>query len=135
MNRIVALGCLLTSFAVHAGEPATELQLANGTVLTIREIASHRGVPFSYYDQAMESIPRLYPHYVLILTRRIGNLGGAEYSLVCYKETPTRERVRISGAVRRALRAWSFSGEVPVAAFDESLVLALEAVSNLSRDP
>ncbi|MFZ0487033.1 MAG: hypothetical protein WAL83_08545 [Arenicellales bacterium] len=133
MRWIVAIAGICLSLAVHADDTATDIRLRNGTVLTVKEITDHRGIPYSYYDQAMESIATLYPDYVLILKRRVGTLGNAQYSIVCYKESPNRTRVRIGGSVAGAKKAWSFAAEVPEQAFNESLVLALETISNLPR--
>jgi len=133
MRWILAIAGLCLSLAAHANDTATDIRLGNGTVLTVKEITDHRRIPYSYYDQAMESIATLYPDYVLVLKRRFGTLGDAHYSIVCYKESPAGTRVRIGGSVAGAKKAWSFAAEVPERAFNESLVLALEVISNLPR--
>lgn len=99
--------------------------------LTIQEGTYHRGAPHSYYDQATESIRQLYPGNQVLVSRRVGRLGDAMYSLVCYKERGTSEHVVVGGMVTSGRKSWLFSGETTEGQFVDTLVLVLETISRL----
>lgn len=109
------------------------IALGNGTELTVQTTPYHRGLPHSYYDQAMESIKHLYPENDVLLGRRFGSLGEAVYSLVCYKQSKTSSNVMVTGMLVLDKMTWHFGGEVSAENFTDSLVLILEAISKLPQ--
>ena len=76
--------------------------LETGVELHIKEIPFSRILPIAYYDQAIASIPAVYPGSEIVAKRRFGRFGPdltASYSMVCYKESSEIEQVTISGVI------------------------------------
>jgi len=106
-----------------------KISLGNGLELTIQENPYNRELPYSYYDQTMESITQLYPEHEVLVGRRLGTLGKTIYSLLCYKQSNKSGTVEVGGMFVVGKASWHFSSEVPVGLFTNSLVLILEAIS------
>ncbi len=129
-KKILALGLLLWLLsAVTAAGQAAKINLDNGVALSIREIPSHKGLPHSSYDQAMNSIPALYPQHEILIKRRYGKLGPVIYSLVCYRDDKRSDKFIVNGAAIHGEKAWTFDVEAPAESFHDTLVLILEAIS------
>ncbi len=125
---------LLASFAGAAQSVIKKVPLENGQELRIKHIPPSRILPHAYYDQALASIPGVYPNSQIIAKRRVGYLGKDSailYSLVCYKESKDLEEVTISGVVVNQNKAWSFDAKVVESSFVDTLVLVLEVLADL----
>ena len=108
--------------------------MENGHELHIKEILPSRILPHAFYDQAVASIPGVYPNSQIIAKRRIGYLGKntpSPYSMVCYKESKDLEEVTISGVVTNKNKAWSFDAKVVESSFVDTLLLVLEIIADL----
>jgi len=116
--------------AAHAGEFA-RITLDGGITLNVSKFISNRWLPHSFYDQAMSSLPMLYPDYVIYAKRRQGILGKMRYSLICYKQTRKSAQVTISGTAVSGTDAWSFETSVPEKSFGTALLTIMEAVTKL----
>jgi len=106
--------------------------LENGVELHIKEILPSRILPHAFYDQAMASIPGVYPNSQIIAKRRVGYLGKntpSLYSMVCYKESKDQEEVTISGVVTDKNKAWSFDAKVVESSFVDSPFFLTSLVS------
>jgi hypothetical protein len=92
-----------------------------------------RGLPQSFYDQALASIAALYPGHELLLGRRAGMLGQMEYALVVYRETPQADSVHIEASAvnRSSARAWSVEATCRATDQAQGLVSTLETLANL----
>jgi hypothetical protein len=65
----------------------TPVRLPGGADLLLEEIALHRNVTYTFFDQAMQSIPAIEPKSRILVTRRDGQVGREAvvvYSLVAY---------------------------------------------------
>jgi hypothetical protein len=110
------------------------LPLENGVELHIKEIAFSRILPHAYYDQAIASIPGVYPDSQIIAKRRLGYLGKntpAVYSMVCYKKSKNLKEVTISGVVTSKNKAWSFDAGVDEFAFADTLIRVMEMIAEV----
>jgi hypothetical protein len=113
---------------------ASDIKLESGATLTINEIAYSRILPHAFYDQAISSLPHLFPSHVLLTGRRFGSLGDVAYSLVCFKETPLSERVVMQAAAVHRGRAWSLETVAPLS-YADTLVQVLEQIGKLPSNP
>jgi hypothetical protein len=133
----VLLILVLVLAASSAGAQENEVQkvpLETGIELQIKEIPFSRILPTAYYDQAMASIPAVYPGSEIVAGRRFGRFGPdvtASYSLVCYKESSEIDQVTISGVLTSDGKAWSFDALVEGSLFTNTLILVLEALAAL----
>ena len=106
--------------------------LENGYELHIKEIQYSRILPHAYYDQAISSIPGVYPDSQIIGKRRLGRFrkdSSSFYSLVCYKKLKDQVEVTISGVVTSKSNSWSFDAMVAETDFIDTLLLVLETIS------
>lgn len=93
-----------------------------------------RILPHAYYDQAMASIPGVYPNSQIIAKRRLGYLGknpSTLYSMVSYKESIDLAEVTISSVVVCQDKAWSFDAKIDESSLVGALVLVLEILADL----
>ena len=124
-------------FAAAAEEPGIAVDLVNGHKLRVKEIDPARSLPHAYYDQAMTSLPVLYPAGRVLAERRLGKLGenpAAAYALVGYQKDLDDPVVIIAGVVTRGNRAWSFDADVPQDDFGDMLLLVMEVLTRLPVD-
>lgn len=128
MKLKLILALLLIVQWAHAAELST-ITLDGGITLNVSKFISNRWLPHSFYDQAMSSLPALYPDYVIYAKRRQGRLGQIIYSLICYKETSKSAQVTISGTAVSGHSAWSFQTSVPEKTFGTALLTVMEAVT------
>jgi hypothetical protein len=115
-----------------------DVVLATGAKLHIKKILFSRILPTAYYDQAMASIPGVYPKSEIVAARRFGRFGNspaASYSMVCYKQSADVDEVTISGVVVSDGKAWSFDTKVNSSLFIDTLIHVLEAVADLPSNP
>jgi hypothetical protein len=104
---------------------------------TIEPAQYSRGVPWTYVDQGLESIPLLHPRHQLLAQRRSSQLGDVTFSLLVYKEDATKPDVTIGGMAVEGppsdLRAWRFRARCPVENITEGLVTIFEEIAKLSK--
>ena len=111
-----------------------KISLETGVELQIKEIPFSRILPTAYYDQAVASIPAVYPGSEIVAKRRFGRFGpdvSASYSMVCYKESSEIDQVTISGVLTSNGKAWSFDALVEGSLFADTLILVLEILAAL----
>jgi hypothetical protein len=122
---------------IASAEPGdiNNINLETGVALTVEEINSSRILPHAYYDQAISSIPGVYPGSIILAKQRFFQLGSGESrtynSIVCYKKVGTAARVTISGIATYKTFAWRFETEVDEGRYSDTLVLVMEAISGL----
>ena len=126
LKRILVL--MLVMQWAHAGG-FTRITLDGGITLNVSKFISNRSLPHAFYDQALSSLPALYPDYVIYAKRRLGKLGRMSYSLICYKQTRKSTQVTISGTAVSGDDAWSFETSVPEKTFGTALLTVMEAVT------
>jgi len=135
MRTMFILVLILAAPSVGAQESEVrKYLLETGVELHIKEIPFSRILPTAYYDQAMASIPGVYPGSEIVAKRRYGRFGPdltASYSMVCYKESSQIEQVTISGVITINGRAWSFDALVESSLFADTLILVLETLAAL----
>jgi hypothetical protein len=135
MKILITLSLVFFVSSTGATENDTsKLPLDNGYILHITEISPSRVLPYAFYDQAMESIPSIYPNSVIVAERRIGSFAGNShplYSLIAYKKSMDLKNVTISGVVTGMDRAWSFNIKVTESSYANTLLLILEKIANL----
>jgi len=59
-----------------ASDDFHNITIEQGIVLTVEKFKNNRSLPHSYYDQAIASIPNIYPEHVFFAKRRNGKLGA-----------------------------------------------------------
>ena len=133
---IVIIIALLVAFpTAEASEISIKtVPLENGAELHIKQIQFSRILPHAYYDQAMSSIPGVYPDSQIIAKRRLGYLTknpSAVYSMVCYKKSKNQKEVTISGVVTSENKAWSFDTGVDEIAFADTLIRVMEIIAEV----
>ena len=135
LKALLILVLILAAPSVGAQENAVrKVPLETGVELHIKEIPFSRILPTAYYDQAMSSIPVVYPGSEIVARRRFGRFGPdvrASYSMVCYKESSEIDQVTMSGVVTINMKAWSFDALVEGSLFADSLILVLETLAAL----
>ncbi len=135
MRTVFILILIFAAPSVGAQESEVrKVPLETGVELHIKEIPFSRILPTAYYDQAMASIPAVYPGSEMVAKRRFGRFGSdltASYSMVCYKESSEIDRVTISGVVAINRKAWSFDTLVEGSLFADTLILVLETLAAL----
>ena len=80
----------LTSMVGASENNSKHVRLENGQELNIKHMSPSRILPHAYYDQAVASIPGVYPNSQIIAKRRLGYLGKNPsflYSMVSYKKS------------------------------------------------
>jgi hypothetical protein len=97
----------------------------------------YRGVPWTFVDQGLESIPHLYPRHQLLTHRRSSQLGEVTFSLLVYREDAIKPEVTIEGMALtgppRNLKAWRFSTRCSTEGVTDGLVTTLEEIAKLSE--
>jgi hypothetical protein len=131
-SQALLLGAILLLGA--ATSAASEIKLDSGTVLTIRSTAPSRLLPHAFYDQALASLPHVFPQHVLLAARRSGHLGEVVYALVCFRETPSSDRVLIQAVALHGDRAWTLDAIAPPS-YGDTLVQVLEQIARLPSHP
>jgi hypothetical protein len=124
----------IATFAWASEITVIKVPLENGVELHIKDILFSRILPHAYYDQAIASIPGVYPNSQIIAKRRLGYLSKnppAVYSIVCYKKSKDLKEVTISGVVTSKNKAWSFDAGVDEFAFADTLILVLEIIAEV----
>jgi hypothetical protein len=124
------LFCLLL-FLSAAAQADTEIQLNDGSALTITETRYNRMLPHSFYDQAMASLPQLYPEHELLAGRRSGRVGGVIYSLICYRKSPSSDRVIIQAVAVHNRQAWNIETLTNTTSYPGVLLQVLERINGL----
>ena len=136
MRVILIFILILASSFVGAQENEVRIiPLETGIELHIKKIPPSRILPTAYYDQAMASIPAVYPGSEIIAKRRFGRFGPdltASYSMVCYKKSSEIDQVTISGVLTSKGKAWSFDALVEGSLFADTLILVLETLAAFS---
>ncbi len=128
---IVVLALTASSAGAQDNE-GQKISLETGVELHIKEIPFSRILPTAYYDQAMASIPAVYPGSEIVAKRRFGRFGPdltASYSMVCYKESSEIDQITISGVLTSNGKAWSFDALVEGSLFADTLILVLETLA------
>ena len=136
MTRTAYLKLLLTSALLLLEAiacAANDIKLEDGSTLTVTEIEYSRILPHAFYDQAVASLPHLFPGYVLLAGRRSGVLGEVIYSLVCYKETQSSERAVVEAVGVYRGRAWRLDTTAP-ASYGDTLMQVLEQIGKLAAE-
>jgi hypothetical protein len=123
---LIALAILLLPCA-SSGTPAESCEPS------FVPIPMHRGLPHSYVDQGLASIPSLHPTHVLLLQRRNSRLGDVTYSLLVYKPASADETVTIEGVAVGDGKAWRFTATCSSNTAMPGLVATLEGIAALAR--
>jgi hypothetical protein len=130
MARVGLAVLLALTLCGAAPDAAVEVRLESGSTLRIAEIGFNRRQPYAFYDQAMASLPHLYPKHLLLVGRRTGVLGEVRYALICFKKSPTSQRVTVQAEAVRERRAWSVDTTAPLA-YGNTLAEVLEQLAGL----
>ena len=134
--KVLSLALLIAAFSIAnvSGSDIEKLELKNGNAFVVVETEYSRNMPWAYYDQAIESIPLIYPDAVIVIGERLGKTDENNevlYSLVGYKENNDSRYVVISGIATYRDRAWTFETRVEEIMFAQSVHLVLQQLSQL----
>jgi hypothetical protein len=91
----------------------------------------NRSLPHVFVDQALQSLPLLYPNDVLLLQRRYSELGGVVYSLLVYRKDAAAQDVTVEGVAVHDMRAWLFTAHCSSNTVLDGLVSTLEQIAAL----
>lgn len=130
--RLLLTGASL--FAASFACAASDITLSSGGTLTISSTVYSRALPHAFFDQAMSSLPLLYPRHQLLASRRTGVFGEIIYALVCYKETPSSEHAVLQAVAVFKDRAWNLNAISPLS-YGDTLVEVLEHIGKLPSNP
>ena len=135
MKVFSVLALFLAASSAEAVENKVRVvSLMTGVEMQIKEIQYSRILPTAYYDQALSSIPHLYPQFEIIAKRRYGYFRddrSTSYSIVCYKESAEFPEVTIGGIVVSNRNTWRFNLSVNASQFHDAHYLVLEIISTL----
>ena len=135
MKTLFVIIIIFLTTAAWASEMKVKtVPLENGVELHIKQIQFSRILPHAYYDQAISSIPGVYPESQIIAKRRLGYLTknpSAVYSVVCYKKSKNQKEVTISGVVTSKNKAWSFDARADESAFADTLIRVMEMIADV----
>ena len=92
-----------------------------------------RYLPYSFYDQGLETLKALHPAHQLLVARRDGRLGRADYALLVYRESPAADSTRIEGLATVGDSAWSIEASCSTDQLPDGLVSTLERIGELPR--
>jgi len=129
VSQSLFLGAVLLLGAIACA--ASEIRLESGSTLTVSRAEYSRILPHAFYDQALSSLPHLFPKHVMLASRRSGSLGKVVYALVCFKETQASDQVVIQGVAVHGDRAWNLEASAP-ASYGDTLLQVLEQIAKLS---
>ena len=127
-SQSLLLGAVFVLGAIACA--ASDIKLESGSTLTVSNTEYSRILPHAFYDQAISSLPHLFPKHVLLASRRSGVLGEVVYAMVCFKETQASERVVIQAVAVHRDRAWNLEVIAP-SSYGDTLVLVLEQIEKL----
>ncbi len=139
MRSLPLLLLMTLAYAVLAdpGDIA-RVPLQTGVELRIEEIAGSRILPHAYHDQAVSSIPGVYPGSQILAKSRYFRLGkGANASfnsIVCYKQQSSEAAVTITGVSTVGTRAWRFEVDTNESLLPQTLIEVLAQISQLPLD-
>ena len=122
---VVAFGVTLFSPLAATAQPAS-------CAPVFTPIDFFRGLPHVFAEQALESMPRLYPAHLLLAQRRLAQAGPVAYSLLVYRKD-AGDAVTIEGVGVHESRAWRFSATCASRLAWDGLVTTLERVAELPR--
>lgn len=108
------------------------IQLDNDQSLSVESISYSRILPYAFYDQAMASLPALYPGIEILVQRRLGQLGSEPirlYALIGYREKRSSDDITLQGVVTQEDQAWAFNLKTTRASLEQTLVLVVEFLS------
>ncbi len=128
-SLVMGVSLLLGALACSAGE----IELDGGGTLIVSDTAFSRILPHAFHDQAIASLPHLFPEHVLLTSRRSGVLGEVVYALICFRESPVSDRVVIQAVAVHRDRAWRLETEAPPR-YGDTLLQVLEQIGKLPRE-
>lgn len=114
---------------------ASEIKLESGSTLTVSKTEYSRILPHAFYDQALSSLPHLFPKHVLLASRRSGALGEVVYALVCFKETQSSDQVVIQGVAVHRNQAWNLEAIASSSSYGDTVMQVLEQIGKLPSNP
>jgi hypothetical protein len=129
---VLTISVLLATWSApllpQAGSPSARICAPE-----FKPIALDRSLPSAYVDQALQSIPQLYPAHVLLAHRRHSETGPVAYSLIVYGKDAEIEEVTIEGVAVHEQRAWEFHATCPLSAAMDAVLTTIERVGALHR--
>ena len=135
MKNLITVLFLIMSLGVDAEELYSVIFLQGEITVEIREFTPSRITPVNYFNQAMESIPVIYPQSEIITTISHSRLKADQdilYSLVGYIEYPQSPVVSAGGQVLVKDRAWQYYAEIPKEQYPELQNKLIEKVASLA---
>ena len=98
---------------------------------TFHPTAHSRILPHAYVDQALDTLPHMYPHLIILLERRASYIGSIAYSLLVYKKDLNARMTNLEGSAVHYPDAWIFKAESENAM--DCLVTTLEGLVKLDK--
>lgn len=135
----VALVALATSTLTIVSLSSAQTSVGTSCKPVFERVEYYRGVPWTFVDQGLESLPHLYPRHQLLAHRRASQLGEITFSLLVYKKDAIKPEVTIEGMALTGppqdLKAWRFTTRCQTEGMTDGLVTTLEEIAKLSRSP
>jgi hypothetical protein len=123
---ILSLGIICSAVAVSFGQ-----HYDCQPRITAHEPVTH-GLPYTFYDQATESIHALFPKHTILIARRTAHIGQVDYAMLAYQETPEDTVHIIALAVYWENRsAWNLDADCSPDSWPEGLLHTMEILADL----
>lgn len=101
----------------------------------VRPVASHRGLPHVFHDQAVDSLKATVPQVQFVERLRTERMGNLIYALVAWKRDPRAENVEVSAAAVQGRHAWDLELSTPVDSYPAARATLMEELRVLSGPP
>ena len=132
-----ALVALVTSTLTIVPPSSAQTSVGTSCKPVFERAEYHRGVPWTFADQGLQSLPDLFPRHQLLAHRRASKLGEVTFSLLVYKKEAVTPEVTIEGMALAGppqdLKAWRFTARCQTEGMTEGLVTTLEEIARLSE--
>ncbi len=132
MKYFVVMALILFGCCSFASE-VTKINVKglSNPILFEKSVAT-RGSPFIYFDQAIESIPKIESAVKFQCQQRFVNLGDVSLSIYCYTANESK-RVYIGGELVKDGSAWTYSVTVEPENINNQLIILIEALNNFAK--
>jgi hypothetical protein len=114
-------------------QPMVVMQSEQLPAIQEAPLAVPRGLPQTYHDQATATLRGTHPELQVLVDRRSGQLGQAQYSLLAYRSAPTGSAHQLTACVLRGNRAWRLELAIDDQRFDIALLLMLQRINQLGH--
>jgi hypothetical protein len=81
------------------------------SAIQVEEVTANRTLPYAFYDQALASIPVLYPEAEIVGGARFRRSGSIIYAYIAYRPAKDAATLLLEMSATDDLRAWHLTTE------------------------